>query len=573
MPDATDQTLQLGMLGGDVSEAIKAQRQLALAQALQQMAMTPANQELQQPAGGGKYYQAARVGPISAVSKIAQALMAKRGFNAALPQMASVYQRAQQAFAPGGQSMGSVPLQAPQNSNPNEQTVQPAIQRLPGASLEQTLQAANPGVTPQNPLNPTGLPALAIMRLYEKDPGKYAALLQGTPEWQNALRASGGDPRQATALMHAEMVKKGSINMRGGETALIPNEQGGFTTRRAPNLPSGYEPLYDAQGNYVDARLPSGILAGETQKAGSEAAARQANELHTLPTQGGGSQISWGADIGGGPPAARPAARVPQYFPPVHQSGPVNLAGGGVSRPDDPFPDAPRTPTYSGLGAPNAQDAILQKARAERHVAQFEKYGAESDLADATLTRIGEAQKALAGSNAGPMSHEMTKVQATLHQMFPSIFDGEAATNTQIANKNMVTIALNGAKGIYGPRMTSSEVMLQKNEASPSTEQTREAASYLLKQQAIISQYNKKRAADYQAYVEHGHDPLKFEGWYSAHHSLQNFALQHDSERQSQLAKDRGINVPAAAFDRLTQRPELKEGFKRQFGYLPEGYD
>ena len=216
----------------------------------------------------------------------------------------------------------------------------------------------------------------------------------------------------------------------------------------------------------------------------------------------------------------------------------------------------------------------MQEARAKHQVELYQKYGGESDLADATLSRIGEAQKALAGSNAGPLSSSMTHFQGILHQLVPSVFSGEAATNSQIANKNMVTIALNGAKGIYGPRMTSSEVMLQKNEASPSTEQTREAAQYLLKQQAIIAQYNKKRADDYQKYVEAGHDPLRFEGYYSNNPktSLQTFGLQHDSERQVQLAKDRGITVPQAAFDRLTQNGALKPDFQAKYGYAPDGY-
>jgi hypothetical protein len=566
--------------GVDPSDWFNVQRRMQLAGALQQQAMTPVQNELQQPSGGGRYYQAARVGPLSAASKLVEALMARRGFQQTMPQMGSIYGRAAQAFAPGGQENPGIPLQSAQNTaNPGEQTVQPAIQRLPGASLDQTVQAAQPSTTPVNPLNPQGLPGLAVMRLYEQDPAKYASMLQGTPEWQNAIRAAGGDSSLAMQLMRNEMAKKGMIELRSGGMTYDPATHKYY---RAPNLPSGFEPELDAQGNLVGTHPAPGLIPGQAAMTGAEAAARQANELHTLPTQGGGSTVTWGADVGGGPPALRgapaagpagPARRpVPQYFPNgANPSSNPAQAGNSPGR-NDPFPDAPRSPTYSGMGAPSEQDKVFQKARADKQVELYSKYGGESDLADQQLVRIAEAQKALAGSNMGPLSEKMTETQAVLHQLFPSMFSGEAATNTMLANKNLVNNALIGAKGIYGPRMTSSEVMLQKSQASPSTEQTREAAAYLLKQQAIVAAYNKKRSDDYQAYVDHGHDPLKFEGWYSVHHSLQNYALQHDPERQALLAKDRGMNVPTAAFDRLTQHPELKEGFKRQFGYLPEGY-
>lgn len=569
--------------GVDPSDWIKTQRQLSLSQALQNMALTPVQNDLQQPQGGGKYYQAARVGKVAALSKLADALMANKGFTGqvlpgvgdpgtggALGAMGRQYSQAQQAFQPGGQI---------------QPTGQTAITAGPQGDAAGPVPAPRTPVyaqTPQNPRNPQGLPPDVMLRLYQSDPAKYAAMVAGPENVQTGQFA--GMSRQDAA--QAVFNKQNAIDLRSGGMVRLPNGQ----MIRAPNLPPGYEPEFDAQGNLSGTHPSPGLIPGEAQREGAVTAARNANTLETVPTQAGGSRVGWGGDVLGPPPAARPAppsngpapapqgppaaaaappSSKPNYFP---TQGPPPPAAPAAPAGPDPFPDAPKAPTYSGLGAPSSQDAVLQKARAEHQVSLYQKYGGESDLADATLSRIGEAQKALAGSNAGPLSAGMTHFQGILHQLVPSVFSGDAATNSQIANKNMVTIALNGAKGIYGPRMTSSEVMLQKNEASPSTEQTREAASYLLKQQAIIAQYNKQRSNDYQSYIQAGHDPLRFEGYYSANHGLQQFALQHDPERQSQLAKDRGMTIPPAAFDKLNQNKQLTPFFQQKYGYIPDGF-
>jgi len=116
--------------GVDPSTAEDATPTAALA-ALQSMALSPVQNDLQQPAGGGKYYVAARVRPVAALSKLAEALMASKGYDQAMPALAQQYAQGAQAFAPGGQTVPGQPLQArPQPSDPNTQSVQPAIQRL-----------------------------------------------------------------------------------------------------------------------------------------------------------------------------------------------------------------------------------------------------------------------------------------------------------------------------------------------------------------------------------------------------------------------------------------------------------
>jgi len=105
--------------------------------------------------------------------------------------------------------------------------------------------------------------------------------------------------------------------------------------------------------------------------------------------------------------------------------------------------------------------------------------------------------------------------------------------------------------------------MLQKNEANPSAEMTREAAKYLLNQQTMVAQYNRQRASDFQNYVNAGQIRCASRAGIPRNKSLQNYALQHDSQRQSQLAADRGLTIPPGAFDKLTQSPQLKRPFSR----------
>lgn len=536
-------------------------------QMLAQMLMQNSQQALQTPQNWDSMKIVPRKSALSSISGLLGSYLAGKANTNAMQAQSKYFQ-----------GMYAPEQSAPAQPSASPPTPPPPLLKAPAGDEYQPPVA--PTVSPQkSPMIPQGMSKQTAQMLinglgiegYTKNVLVPNAM--GTTEWQNALRAAGGDQQKATSMLRMAAMKNGSLDVRPGGTVGAFDDQGNFKPGfTAPQ--NGIATNWGINGP-TQSTMP-GATESSAAMTAAETAAKVANTPQEFKTQGGGSTVGYPGDVLGAPPAMRPPSAVgtpaqsahpgPRYFP--------SLTSSSHAAAPDRFPDAPKSPTYSGIGAPGTQDETMQKARAEHQVALYQKYGSESDLADATLTRINEAQKALEGSNAGPLSSEMTKVQGILHQVAPSIFAGQAATNTQVANKNMVQIALNGAKGIYGPRMTSSEVMLQKNEASPSTEQTREAAKYLLQQQAIIAQYQKQRSSDYQDYIQAGHDPLRFEGWYSNNPktSLQAFALRHDSARQEQLAKDRGINVPAAAFERLTQRPELKEDFRKQFGYIPDGY-
>jgi hypothetical protein len=75
--------------------------------------------------------------------------------------------------------------------------------------------------------------------------------------------------------------------------------------------------------------------------------------------------------------------------------------------------------------------------------------------------------------------------------------------------------------------MTANEVMLQKNEASPSVATSKDAIRSLISQDNARNAYFKQRAADYGKYIQNGGDPNRFESWYSTKFPLQAFAQNY----------------------------------------------
>lgn len=488
--------------------------------------------------------------------------------------------------------------QAPPSAPPEAPNIPPESIRAPGYTPPQIppTNTAPSGPSLQNSMVPPGMSKQMAARLWMTlGPQGYAEKVMlpsqmGTPEWQTLMKATGGNSDKAAQLIMMKASKEGYIapigGTRPGTIAFDPRTYQPLFGQ--PDVSHNVQLTPDGMGGATAAPIP-GNTAAQAQLAGAETGAKEANTFGTLPTAGGGSRVGWlGSLLGpppsqaaptmGLPPGARPQ---PPPAPAAAQAAPETapatpkpyFQGAQVSPKNDPFPDAPRVATSTSLGAPDATTAVIQKARGEKQVELQTKYGDEADLANQQIERIQAALDHVKGANFGPWSDEITNMQGILHEIAPSLFSGGAATNTQIFKKNAVNLALQGAKGIYGPKMTSSEVMLQKNEASPSEQQTREAATSLLKQQQILAEYNRQRSKDYDEYVAAGHDPLRFASWYAnVHNPVQKYALQHDTERQVQLAKDRGLNIPQEAFERLRDKPELKPFFQKKYGYIPDGF-
>lgn len=563
--------------GVDPSDWFAAQRQQQLSDILTQAAFTSPTP--QQPAGGGKYYQAARTGPISALSKLAEAMMAKRAFSKSAQMNAANYANALQAFSPGGGQTPGQPLEtAPAAADPNEQGVQPALQRSPGQSFAQTVQGSQPQQRAVNPYNPQGLPPSVMMRLYQSDPGKYAALVAGPESVQ--LGKMAGMSGQTAA--QAAFSKGNAIESRPGGDTAIPDGKGGYIHIRNPSLATGEVPVFDAQGNIIGTRMLPGHVEDQAALTGAETAARLGNTPTEIPMGGGVTKYGYPGDVigpapanrapptnaaTGGPQGITPPGPAPRgrYFgaPPAPSMPPA--PGPGGAPPASAPPSEPWLVGVPKLAVPNTPGQTtdtfhqtLLKDAAARHSALTDQFGKEADLADQKMQYNAQALKYLKTAEVGPSSGWLTEHRANLKEwgvpdaLIPGV---GKTTDTMELNKNLKQSALQGARAIFGSRMTQMEVKLQHDELSPSTSMTKDAIGSLIQQDNIKAGYAKQRANDYGQYVQAGGDPMQFERYYATKRPLSRYAAQY--------------TTPPAAIDRVKQHPEMLDDFKAKFGWDP----
>jgi hypothetical protein len=200
---------------------------------------------------------------------------------------------------------------------------------------------------------------------------------------------------------------------------------------------------------------------------------------------------------------------------------------------------------------------VLEEA-GKKHAELSNQYGTQADLADQKLQYNNEARKALSSAEVGPSSEWLTENRARLKEW--GVPDGlipgsGTVTPTMELNKNLKQSALQGARAIFGSRMTQMEVRLQHEELSPSTSMTKDAIGSLMQQDDIKQMYAKQRAEDYGKYFQQGGNPQRFESWYSKNYPLTRFAAQQ--------------TTPPAALDRLKQKPELAKDFEAKYGWKP----
>lgn len=287
MADAQSMLLQTPP-GEDPVEYAKAVRQAEIAQAMQGMALQPIG--VQQPSSGvGGKYVAARVSPLSGVSRLVEALMAKRGIDKSNTQMAQIYANGLRAFQPGGQPMPQTDPNVPMSGNSGGPGAHDAGQPL--------------GQSVANPMNPYGQDPHALMRLYMADPQKYLEAVKGTPEWQNALLANGGNTGAAQHQMLAQAQKAAMVETKPGQTQtnLITGQS--FV---APDVEKGFQ----VQGDPTKGPVSAAEVPGSTQIAANREAATTAAQKANTPVQGG-------TDLQGRPLLTTPQAGpgVKQYFP------------------------------------------------------------------------------------------------------------------------------------------------------------------------------------------------------------------------------------------------------------------
>ena len=230
-----------------------------------------------------------------------------------------------------------------------------------------------------------------------------------------------------------------------------------------------------------------GAAEAIAQSTGASTAGKVANEYTTLPTAGGGSTVV------GGPHTGLPPTQQKSYFPtPTTLPGPPQTPATPPVDPNSPWANVPKLPISSAIGAPNDFTKNVLKGAADKHQELVTKYGNEADIADQKMNYNNEALKALPNAEVGPLSHFFTENRAKMQEwgVSPKLIPGSGSvTPTFELNKNLLNSALNGAKQIYGARMTGNEVMLQKNEASPSVATSQAAIKSLISQDNARNAY------------------------------------------------------------------------------------
>lgn len=505
----------------DIGGFMRAQRASALAQALTQQSMSPIEQPTTQGTHG--IYVQPRVGIGEGIGKIAQALLANKMSQRAMQEQAQAYGQLRSAYGPaagGGQPQGD-------GSTP----------------------------APVNPRNPQGLPADVAMNLAMSDPKAYAQYLQG-PEAAQLARIAGQNPQQAAS---DALAKQSAIEMRPGSTNII---RGQWVT--APDVAKGEQYARLENGQLV--ALPiGGHVANEAALAGATTAAQQQNTPREIPIGGGATMLGY--------PPTPPALRQPTAQPVAPQGPPTQNVPRGTLPPQAPAPSVspigaawknipklqiPNTPGQSS----DVFSAGNLKGESDKYLELSNKYGEEASLANQQLQYNQQAAAALPNAEVGPLSDWLTSNRAKLMQLgVPSSIIPQSGTVTPTLelNKYLKNAALQGAKQLYGARMTQNEVRLQTEEMSPSSSMTRDAISSLINQNNIQAKYAIQRGQDFRRYMAMGGKPTEFENWYSSSRPLSRFATIQ-SIPQDQLGR---------AMQRLQQRPELLPDFKAKYGFDP----
>jgi hypothetical protein len=205
--------------------------------------------------------------------------------------------------------------------------------------------------------------------------------------------------------------------------------------------------------------------------------------------------------------------------------------------------NTPAPPTVGNL----TQDPVLRKALADPSFAKpaqaprpagsfagMSKQDVDSQVARTALLKDSEdatsaaqlsnqymtAAKQILDSKQVPTTGPFGAMLAKASALLPG--QHVDATNYQEVAKYLGNAALAQAKGIYGARMTQSEVGLQLNELSPSVHMTDEAVRNLLDTNIRSAQYTIDSASRVKGYLAaggagKGGDPQNFEKWEAAY--------------------------------------------------------
>lgn len=498
------------------------QRKQMLAQALmqgsQQMNQTPAD------------WNSMRVVPkrsaFSAIAPVLTAALSGKAQKDLMGAQNNYFQGLMGGNAPpqtAGQSPSASPPSAPAQQQGSSPVAPLTAQMPPQAGLVPPTPQSNPNLLTGEPRTSQMLLSLMGPQEYGKAlAGRYAptdlaktlmaaGVQQGTPEFQQAMAAAA--KKQTTNVE----------NVRPGGTVYDVNA--GKPIFNAPQ--NGQQINYGADGQPTVSLLP-GATGAAAAMTGAETGAKTANTPAVIPTGGGGSTYGYPGDILGAPPGLRQPGQGPQprQAPRVGQPAPLP----GQAPQASGWAGMPKLPVSNSIGAPDAFTEGRLKAAGSKDAELSSQYGQESNLADQKMQYNTDARAVLDKAEVGPSSEWLTENRSRLKEwgVPESLIPGsESVTPTLELNKVLKQSALQGARQVFGSRMTQMEVKLQHEELSPSPSMTKDAILSLMKQDDVKQQYAKQRADDYGKYISNHGDPLKFESWYSKNFPLTDFAKQH----------------------------------------------
>lgn len=537
-------------LPSQAADVAELQRKSALASALMGQAMSPIQG---QPVGSGPYQIVPKTGLATGISQLGSALLA-RNLNKQISEgnrsLSDAYAAQLRSMFGGGSSGVSTPApasQAPQATVSPQGPYAGGLNQPPPQETQQAAPQSAPQAATTSPMNPAGLdPSMAGM-LYMQDPAKYAEQFVA-PYYKPAdifgkIRAAGMDPNSPLGHQIAQMnlAKENYVapigGARQGTVAFDPITHQPLFAQ--PDLGRNANLTYDQNGQLSVTPIP-GAAGAAAQLTGAETAARETNTPRLVPTPSGGSAFGYPGQFAGPPPAFGGNPNAPANPPP---------SGAPAPQPQQPgeapvWKSVPKMVIPSGVGAPGAYSEAIQKGSAEKAMTLREQYGKEADLADQKVALNREAMKVLSQAEVGPLSDKLTKWRGILKELGvpDGLISGEKVEATQELKKYLVNNAIQGARQLYGARMTQQEVAMQKEEANPSDAMTEKAIRELVRFQNLQNEYSKKRAQDFDTYLSKGGDPLRFESWYTSKFPLSGFVQQPTREEILAEMKRRGIS-------------------------------
>jgi hypothetical protein len=338
-------------------------------------------------------------------------------------------------------------------------------------------------------------------------------------------------------------------------------------------------------GVLVDKKDGKPVLGGEQVLTGLDAAGKQKafDDANTMVTVGDGLPQpkyeaagfhSAEAYVVAADRAARSSAAAPAH------AVAAPAAPGSVPRTTQPPASTPAT-----KGNPAPADPVLKSALADSSY-RYQPPPAPKNQSDLAANTDQAKANVVARNTLKTDSDDATKAAAqaqTYLQAAKSIMDSKGAnvgaygglvakasallpgqsvdaTNYQEVAKYLGNAALANARGIYGNRMTQSEVGLQLNELSPSVHMTDSAIANLLNTNLRASQYTIDSAKRVVPYLSAGNDATNFGKW------NQQYFDQGKTVNASSPARPGQQTSGAASISSKAQYDALPSGAQYSFG-------